>query len=85
MQDQVIIAIGVIMDKRSDLGPTKSVGVGLREEEIKEIDKLVQQLGFSRNAIMGWMIRYVMRKIREGDLEIPVETKTEVKRYLGDP
>ena len=73
------------MDRRSNLGPTKSVGVGLKEREIEEIDELARLLGFSRNAIMCWMIRHVMRKIREGDLEIPIETKTEITKYIGDP
>jgi len=85
MQKRLIIAIGGIMSKQRNLGRTKSVGVGLREREIEEIDELAEELGFSRNAIMVWMIRHLMRKIREGDLEIPIETKTEVTKYIGDP
>ena len=73
------------MNKRVDLGPTKSIGVGLKEREIDEIDAIARQLGFTRNAIMGWMIRHVMKKIRDGEFEIPIETQTEIKRYLGDP
>jgi hypothetical protein len=76
---------GVFMAKNSELGPTRSVGVGLKQVEIDELDELASKLGFSRNAIMVWMIRHFLRKVREGEIEIPVVTKTEVKRYLGDP
>jgi len=68
-----------------EVGPTKSIGVGLKQGEIDDIDEIANELGFSRNAIMAWMIRHVLRNIQEGELEIPVETTTEVKRYLGEP
>ena len=73
------------MNKQIDLGPTKSIGVGLKKREIDEIDVLARELGFTRNAIMGWMIRHAMQKIRDGQFEIPIETQTQIKRYLADP
>jgi len=68
-----------------EVGPTKSIGVGLKQGEIDDIDEIAHELGFSRNAIMAWMIRHVLRKIQDGELKIPIETTTEVKRYLGEP
>lgn len=65
-----------------EMGRTISVGVGLKEGEVAEIDELAGDLGFARNAVLGWLIRYGMRKIRDGDLSIPVE-ETTVKR-LGE-
>jgi len=68
-------------EESRDLGHIRSVGVGLRVGEVAEIDDLARSLGFSRNAIMAWIIRHSMREIRAGRLEIPVET--ENIRKLG--
>ncbi len=65
-----------------DLGRTISFGVGRKEGEVAEIDDIARGLGFTRNAIMGWLIRYCLREIRAGNLSIPVETET--RRKLGD-
>ena len=73
------------MKKNSYSGPSRSIGVGLRHQEIDELDKLASTLGFSRNAIMAWMIRNALRRIHEGELEIPVIVRKEVTRRLGDP
>ena len=85
MHDHIDLARERTLTEPGKLGPTKSIGVGLREREINEIDALAERLGFSRNAIMAWMIRHLMRQIREGKVEIPIVTKTEVKKHLGDP
>lgn len=63
-------------EESKDLGHIRSVGVGLRVGEVAEIDELARSLGFSRNAIMAWVIRHSLREIRAGRLEIPVETET---------
>ena len=68
--------------EQREMGRTISVGVGLKEGEVAEIDELASDLGFARNAVLGWLIRYGMRRIRDGDLSIPVE-ETTVKR-LGE-
>ena len=66
-----------------DLGRTVSIGVGLKEGEVAQLDVIAKRLGFSRNAIMGWAIRHFLREHQAGRLEIPVETET--KRTLGKP
>lgn len=66
-----------------EMGRALSVGVGLREREIEELDELGESLGFTRNALMAWFIRRGLREVREGRLEIPVEVETTTR--LGDP
>ena len=69
--------------KKVEMGRTISIGVGLKEGEVAEIDKLATETGFTRNAIMGWMIRYCMKGIDDGSLELPIEEVT--RRKLGSP
>lgn len=66
--------------EEQDLGKTRAVGVGLKDAEIERLDELADELGFARNAIMGWMIRYCLKQIEEGDLEIPVATERTIPR-----
>lgn len=69
--------------KLGELGRSVSVGVGLKEGEVQEIDDLAAGLGVARNAVLAWIIRHSLREIREGRLTIPVEVET--KRKLGSP
>lgn len=66
-----------------ELGRTISVGVGLKEGEVAEIDDIAASVGLSRNAIMGWALRHFLKAYRAGNLELPIETET--KRTLGEP
>lgn len=66
-----------------NLGRTVSVGVGLKQGEVAAIDELARSIGFTRNAVMGWLLRYCLAELRAGRLEIPVVTET--KRKLGKP
>ena len=65
------------------LGRILSVGVGLREKEIQDLDRIASDLGVSRNALMAWALRRFLREHTEGKVEIPVEEET--KRTLGSP
>ena len=69
--------------EKVEMGRTISIGVGLKEGEVAEIDKLAAETGFTRNAIMGWMIRHCMKGIRERSLKLPIEEVTQ--RRLGGP
>jgi len=66
-----------------ELGRTISVGVGLKEGEVAEIDDIAASIGLSRNAIMGWALRHFLKAYQAGDIDLPIETET--KRTLGEP
>jgi len=66
-----------------DLGRSISVGVGLKESEVAEFDRLAGMLGFTRNAIMAWALRHFLREHKAGRITVPV--REEVTRTLGEP
>lgn len=65
-------------------GRTIAVGVGLKEAEVAELDKIVDKLDVTRNALMRYAIRYFLSQYNAGaikpeeDVEAP-EPKKRLK------
>jgi len=66
-----------------DLGKISSVGVGLREGEIDQLDHISSELGVSRNALMAWVLRRFLKDYKDEKVEVPV--KVETKITIEDP
>ena len=69
-------------ERRSEsegMGRTISVGVGLKEGEVEALDRLAENLDVSRNALMGWALRWFMKQHKAGKVEIPVEQETKTR------
>jgi hypothetical protein len=58
----------------------RSVGVTLRESEIRRLGQLADGLGVSRNELMRYLLRRGIRDIDAGTLE--PETRTETRLAL---
>jgi hypothetical protein len=52
------------------------VSVYLPEHERLYIEKIAEQLGVSRHAVMQYGLKYFIAQHRAGAVEVPVETKT---------
>ena len=65
-------------------GRTISVGVGLKEAEVAELDKIVEKLDITRNALMRYAIRYFLNQYSAGKIKLNVE-EPEVKKKLKMP
>lgn len=65
-------------------GRTIPVGVGLKEAEVAELDKIVDKLDITRNALMRYAIRYFLSQYSAGDIKLDVE-EPEVKKKLKMP
>ncbi len=65
-------------------GRTIPVGVGLKEAEVAELDKIVDTLDITRNALMRYAIRYFLSQYSAGAIKLDVE-EPEVKKKLKMP
>jgi hypothetical protein len=65
-------------------GRTLAVGVGLKEAEVAELDKIVDKLDITRNALMRYAIRYFLSQYSAGEIKLDVE-EPEVKKKLKMP
>jgi hypothetical protein len=65
-------------------GRTIPVGVGLKEAEVAELDKIVDKLDITRNALMRYAIRYFLSQYSAGEIKLDVE-EPEVKKKLKMP
>lgn len=65
-------------------GRTIPVGVGLKEAEVAELDKIVEELDITRNALMRYAIRYFLSQYSAGAIKLAVE-EPEVKKKLKMP
>ena len=65
-------------------GRTIAVGVGLKEAEVAELDKIVDKLDITRNALMRYAIRYFLSQYSAGEIKLDVE-EPEVKKKLKMP
>lgn len=65
-------------------GRTIPVGVGLKEAEVAELDKIVDKLDITRNALMRYAIRYFLSQYSAGAIKLDVE-EPEVKKKLKMP
>jgi hypothetical protein len=65
-------------------GRTIPVGVGLKEAEVAELDKIVDSLDITRNALMRYAIRYFLSQYSAGEIKLDVE-EPEVKKKLKMP
>ncbi len=65
-------------------GRTIPVGVGLKEAEVAELDKIVEKLDITRNALMRYAIRYFLSQYSVGAIKLDVE-EPEVKKKLKMP
>ena len=65
-------------------GRTIPVGVGLKEAEVAELDKIVEKLDITRNALMRYAIRYFLSQYSAGEIKLDVE-EPEVKKKLKMP
>lgn len=65
-------------------GRTIPVGVGLKEAEVAELDKIVEKLDISRNSLMRYAIRYFLSQYSAGAIKLDVE-EPEVKKKLRMP
>ena len=57
-------------------GYTRPVSVGLKESELALLDEIAGQLAVARNAVMRYLIRDGLARLKMGQLEIPVERQT---------
>lgn len=65
-------------------GRTIAVGVGLKEAEVAELDKIVEKFDITRNALMRYAIRYFLSQYNAGEIKLDVE-EPEVKKKLKMP
>lgn len=67
-------------------GRTISVGVGLKEGEVAELDRIVEELGITRNALMRYAIRHFLTQYAAGSINIAKDVQTpEAKKRLKMP
>ena len=57
-------------------GYTRPVSVGLKESELGLLDEAAERLGVARNAVMRYLIRDGLARLKTGQLEIPVKKQT---------
>lgn len=67
-------------------GRTFSVGVNLKESELALYDQLARELGVARTALMRYALRYFLREVLAGRLDITKDVYTpEPKKRLRMP
>lgn len=67
-------------------GRTISVGVGLKEGEVAELDRIVEDLDITRNALMRYAIRYFLTQYSAGSINLARDVESpEAKRRLRMP
>lgn len=74
---------------RQDVAPasgrTVSVGVGLKESEVVELDQLAAGVDVKRNALMGWVLRRFLADVRAGRLDLAAQMEETTTRRLRNP
>ena len=67
-------------------GRTISVGVGLKEGEVAELDRIVEDLDITRNALMRYAIRYFLTQYSAGSINLAKDVESpESKKRLRMP
>ena len=67
-------------------GRTIAVGVGLKEAEVAELDKIVDKLDITRNALMRYAIRYFLSQYNAGEIKLENDIESpEPKKRLKMP
>jgi len=67
-------------------GRTLSVGVGLKESEVALLDEIADELGVTRNALMRYGLRYFLRQLQTGALDLAKDVQEpEMKKRLKMP
>jgi hypothetical protein len=67
-------------------GRTLSVGVGLKESEVALLDEIADELGVTRNALMRYGLRYFLRQLQAGTLDLAKDVQEpEMKKRLKMP
>ncbi len=67
-------------------GRTLSVGVGLKESEVAELDQIVDDLEITRNALMRYAIRYFLMQYNAGSINLAKDIESpESKKKLKMP
>ena len=67
-------------------GRTVSVGVGLKEGEVAELDRIVEDLDITRNALMRYAIRYFLTQYNAGSVNLAKDVESpETKKRLKMP
>lgn len=67
-------------------GRTLSVGVGLKESEVALLDEIADELGVTRNALMRYGLRYFLRQLQTGTLDLAKDVQEpEMKKRLKMP
>ena len=56
-------------------GYTRPVSVGLKESELDMLNEAASNLGVARNAVMHYLIRDGLARLKTGQLEIPVKRR----------
>lgn len=65
---------------------TISIGVGLKESEVAELDRIVDDLDITRNALMRYAIRYFLMQYSAGSLNLARDVESpEAKKRLRMP
>lgn len=73
-------------DAAPGLGRTISVGVGLKEGEVAELDRIVEDLGITRNALMRYAIRNFLKQYHAGSINLARDIEEpEARRRLRMP
>lgn len=57
-----------------DVDRTLPVGVGIKQSELRELDRIARELGIARNALMRWALRDFLARYRAGAAIVEVET-----------
>ena len=67
-------------------GRTLSVGVGLKESEVRMLDAIADELDVARNAVMRYAIRYFLAQYQSGVVNPADDVQEpEVKKQLKMP
>lgn len=68
-------------------GKTRPVGVGLKESEVELIDKIADEYGIARNAIMRYAVRYFLKAYYAGEIDLSgdVEKPPPPRNVLSMP
>lgn len=66
-------------------GRTVSVGVGLKESEVGELDRLAGELGIARNELMGYALRRFLADVRAKRIDLQAQMETTTRRRLRNP
>lgn len=67
-------------------GRTIAIGVGLKEAEVAELDKIVDALDVTRNALMRYAIRYFLSQYNAGAINPAEDVESpEPKKRLKMP